>query len=76
MGIGETTMVKSADQAAARYELGVNGFGGYEQYRSCGANSGQGFLAVAKCLQDAKKTRGSTQLMVSKYRAAATGSAM
>ena len=68
-------MVKTAQQAAARYRLGVETFGGYQQYAQCGQQKGQGFLAVAKCLEDAKKTRGSTETMVAKYTAAATGGA-
>ncbi len=68
-------MVKSAEQAAARYRLGVESFGGYATYSGCGAQRGSGFLAVAKCLEDAKKTKGSTEMMVAKYRAAATGGA-
>jgi hypothetical protein len=68
-------MVKSAQQAAERYRIGVEAFGGYGQYSQCGQAKGQGFLAVAACLEAAKKTRGSTEQMVSKYMAAATSGA-
>lgn len=64
-------MVKTADQAAERYRLGVEAFGGAAQYVACGAEKGRGFLAVAKCLEDAKKTRLTTEMMVMKYKAAA-----
>jgi len=66
-------MTKTADQAAERYRLGVESFGGAAQYIACGKEKGRGFLAVAKCLEDAKKTRLTTELMVAKYRAAAGG---
>lgn len=64
-------MVKSADEAARRYELGVTNFGGADVYIACGKRKGDGFLAVAKCLEDAKKVSLTTANMVSKYRAAA-----
>jgi len=66
-------MVKSADQAAERYRIGVEAFGGAAQYITCGQEKGRGFLAVAKCLEDAKRTRLTTDQMVAKYRAAAGG---
>jgi len=66
-------MVKSAEEAAARYRLGIQAFGGAQQYIACGQNKGRGFLAVAKCLEDAKKTHLTTESMVEKYRAAAGG---
>lgn len=66
-------MVKTADQAAERYRIGIEAFGGASTYITCGANKGRGFLAVAKCLEDAKKVKLTTEQMVSKYRAAAGG---
>jgi hypothetical protein len=64
-------MVATADQAANAYRLGVDGFGGAAQYVNCGAQKSGGFLAVAKCLADAKKSHLTTDLMVQKYRAKA-----
>lgn len=64
-------MVKTADQAASKYKTGVEAFGGADQYKACGQKKGDGFLAVAKCMEDAKKTRLTTDQMVSKYRDAA-----
>lgn len=64
-------MVKSADEAARRYELGITNFGGADTYITCGARKDSGFLAVAKCLEDAKKVSLTTANMVSKYRASA-----
>ncbi|MEM3846559.1 MAG: hypothetical protein QXU98_12765 [Candidatus Parvarchaeota archaeon] len=64
-------MVKTADQAAEAYRRGIEAFGGAEVYKKCGDRKGEGFLAVAKCLEDAKKTALTTDMMVSKYRAAA-----
>jgi len=66
-------MVKSAEEAAARYELGLNNFGGADTYINCGKRKSSGFLAVAKCLEDAKRTSLTTASMVSKYKAAAGG---
>lgn len=68
-------MVKTADQAAERYRLGIQTFGGAEQYVACGQRKGAGFLAVAACLEGAKKSRLTTDNMVTKYRAAAGGGA-
>ena len=64
-------MVKTADQAAKRYRIGIEGFGGASQYITCGKKKGAGFLAVAECLEDAKAVKLTTDLMVSKYKAAA-----
>ena len=64
-------MVKSADEAAKNYRTGVEMFGGADQYEKCGDKSGEGFLAVAKCLHDAKKAKMTTDSMVEKYRKAA-----
>jgi hypothetical protein len=64
-------MVKSADEAARRYELGITNFGGADTYVACGKRKDSGFLAVAKCLEDAKKVSLTTANMVSKYRASA-----
>lgn len=66
-------MVKSADEAAARYELGITQFGGADTYINCGKRKTNGFLAVAKCLEDAKRVSLTTANMVSKYKAAAGG---
>jgi len=64
-------MVVSASVAADRYRRGIEGFGGARQYLECGKRREQGFLAVAQCLEDAKEERLTTDLMVSKYEAAA-----
>jgi len=64
-------MVKTADQAAARYRVGIEAFGGAETYKSCGDKKGAGFLAVASCLAAAKKEKLTTDQMVTKYRASA-----
>jgi hypothetical protein len=69
-------MVLTADQAAAKYKRGIEGFGGADTYKSCGQHKGEGFLAVAKCLADAKQSKLTTDLMVSKYRASASGSTL
>ena len=66
-------MVKSAEEAARRYQLGIETFGGAETYIQCGQRKGSGFLAVAKCLEDAKKASLTTSNMVTKYKAAAGG---
>jgi hypothetical protein len=64
-------MVKTAAQAAAKYKAGIEAFGGAAQYIECGKKKGEGFLAVAECLESAKATKLTTDLMVSKYKAAA-----
>ncbi|MEM3265465.1 MAG: hypothetical protein QXE05_06115 [Nitrososphaeria archaeon] len=64
-------MVKTADEAAANYERGVKLFGGAETYKRCGEKKNEGFLAVARCLSDSKKSALTLDLMVTKYRAAA-----
>jgi hypothetical protein len=64
-------MVKTPDEAAAKYRAGIEAFGGADQYIKCGAEKGRGFLAVAECLERAKKVKLTTDLMVSKYKAAA-----
>ncbi len=66
-------MVKTASEAGARYRVGLEAFGGAQQYLACGAQKGRGFLAVAKCLEDAKKSALTTEHMVQKYMAAAGG---
>lgn len=66
-------MVLTADQAAANYKRGVEAFGGASVYKACGDKKGSGFLAVAKCLHDAKVSALTTDMMVSKYKAAAGG---
>lgn len=57
----------SKDEAGQRYQRGVENFGGADQYVSCGAKKGGGFLAVAKCLEDAKKAKLTTANMVQRY---------
>jgi len=64
-------MVLSAEKAAEKYRTGVEAFGGAAQYISCGREKDKGFLAVAECLEKAKATKLTTDMMVSKYRAAA-----
>jgi len=64
-------MVVSAETAASRYETGITAFGGADQYLSCGEKKDRGFLAVAKCLEDAKEAALTTSNMVKKYREAA-----
>ena len=64
-------MTISASEAADRYETGVKTFGGASQYQECGEKRGQGFLAVAECLEDAKEAALTTANMVKKYRNAA-----
>ena len=64
-------MVKTAEQAAEKYRTGVTAFGGAAQYLSCGTRKAEGFLNVAKCLEDAKKVALTTDMMVEKYRKSA-----
>lgn len=66
-------MVLTADQAAAKYKMGIDTFGGAQKYIECGQRKGEGFLAVAQCLANAKQSRLTTDMMVTKYKAAATG---
>ena len=66
-------MVKSAQEAARNYGRGIKEFGGAQQYLSCGQNKGQGFLAVASCLESAKAEQLTTQSMVQRYQDAAGG---
>ena len=61
-------MVKTPAQSAERYRLGIVTFGGAEQYIICGKEKSKGFLAVAKCLEDAKKTRLIIDMMVTKHK--------
>lgn len=68
-------MVKSAGDAAAAYRRGIEGFGGAATYITCGQRKGSGFLAVAACLEAAKKSHLTTELMASKYAGAAGGGA-
>lgn len=67
-------MVKTAAQAAENYRRGVDAFGGAQTYATCGERKGSGFLAVASCLAAAKKSHLTTDMMVSKYQAAAGAS--
>lgn len=64
-------MVLSETEAAERYRSGIEAFGGASQYVACGKKRGAGFLAVAKCLEDAKAERLTTESMVERYRKAA-----
>jgi hypothetical protein len=63
--------MKSAADAVSAYETGVRLFG-VENYSRCG-DVGGGFMAVARCLHDAKKKALSLANMVEKYRQAAGG---
>lgn len=63
-------MVKTAAEAGAAYRRGVEAFG-FENYAKCGAMKNRGFLAVAKCLEDSKRTANTLDNMVSKYVAGA-----
>ena len=63
-------MVKSAAEAAAKYRFGVETFG-FDNYKRCGDMKNRGFLAVAQCLQDAKRVSLTLDNMVRKYQAAA-----
>jgi len=65
-------MVMTADEAARKYRVGVETFG-VENYKRCGEMKGRGFLAVAGCLEAAKKAALSLENMVAKYRSAAGG---
>ncbi|MGC9079753.1 MAG: hypothetical protein ACP5G1_03395 [Nanopusillaceae archaeon] len=65
-------MVVTREKAAENYRIGiVEKMGGYETYKNCGARKNEGFLAVAKCLEDARKTAMSTEKMVELYKAKA-----
>jgi hypothetical protein len=66
-------MVKTAEQAAEAYRRGIEAFGGPSTYIECGKRKTQGFLAVARCLEEAKAVKLTLETMVSKYRAAAGG---
>jgi len=64
-------MVVSKEKAGSKYKTGIETFGGASQYKTCGKKKSEGFLAVAKCLEDAKKEKLTTSNMVKKYKAAA-----
>ncbi|MGB9815655.1 MAG: hypothetical protein ACPLVI_06885 [Thermoplasmata archaeon] len=65
-------MVVSKDVAAEHYRIGImEKMGGYDTYKNCGAKKNEGFLAVAKCLEDARKTKMDTEKMVALYKAKA-----
>ena len=66
-------MTVSANVAARRYRRGIRGIGGASTYKKCGRRKGQGFLAVASCLESAKREKLTTDMMVRHYRQAATG---
>lgn len=66
-------MVKSATEAARRYGEGIREFGGANTYTQCGQRRGQGFLAVAECLESASQENLTTESMIRRYRSAAQG---
>lgn len=47
-------MVMTPERAAEKYRTGITAFGGAAQYLTCGLRKAEGFLAVAKCLEEAK----------------------
>lgn len=63
--------MKTKEQAARNYEDGITGIGGAAKYLECGGLSNTGFMAVAKCLHDAKKVNLTTAGMAERYRNAA-----
>lgn len=63
-------MVQSKESTVEAYRDGITRFG-VEHYTECGNRADQGFLAVAQCLHDYKKTALTVENMVSKYRARA-----
>jgi len=64
-------MVMGPDEAARRYEDGVNRVGGAGAFYACGDKKTGGFLQVSACLHDLKKAKGTTAEWASRYRAAA-----
>ena len=55
-------MVMTPEQAAEKYRTGITAFGGAAQYQTCGARKAEGFLAVARCLEEAKKVALTTDI--------------
>jgi len=61
-------MVKSKSVAKKHYKEGIEDFGGADTYTDCAKNNrDDGFLAVAKCLQDAKTYALKSSRMVERY---------
>ena len=64
-------MVVSADTAAKHYKEGIEAIGGASTYIECGKKKGEGFLSVAKCLEDKRVEKLTTDEMVRRYKEAA-----
>lgn len=64
-------MVLSADDAGKHYRAGIEAIGGAATYIECGKKKGAGFLAVAKCLEDKRVEKLTTDEMVRRYKEAA-----
>jgi len=64
-------MVLTADEAAKHYREGIEAIGGAATYVECGRKKGSGFLAVAKCLEDKRVEKLTTDEMVRRYKEAA-----
>jgi len=64
-------MVVSAEVAGKHYREGVEAIGGASTYIECGRKKGEGFLAVAKCLEDKRVEKLTTDEMVRRYKEAA-----
>lgn len=60
-------MVVSKDVAGRHYREGIDGIGGASTYIECGKKKGEGFLAVAKCLEDKRVEKLTTDTMVARY---------
>lgn len=63
----------TAAEAGQKYRTGIETFGGAEVYVRCGQMKGRGFLAVAGCLEQAKRAALTVENMVTKYMKAAGG---
>lgn len=66
-------MVTDAAVAGRRYQEGVDGIGGAPAYYNCGQRKGQGFLAVAECMEGLKAAAGTTADWARRYMARARG---
>jgi len=64
-------MVVSAETAAKHYREGIDAIGGAATYVECGRRKDGGFLAVAKCLEDKRVEKLTTDEMVRRYKEAA-----
>jgi len=64
-------MTVSKSTAKERYGRGIKGIGGASTYKECGKEKDKGFLAVAKCLEDASKAKLTTRSMIERYGKAA-----